>query len=206
MYQEIEHPLVAHKLTILRQRDTRPKEFRELAAELTMFVAYEALKHAAVEPIEIETPLTRMTGARLRHEIVIVPILRAGVGMLDPLLKLVPTARVGFLGMYRDPGTKLPCEYYAKLPPAVAHSLVFLVDPMLATGGSTNAAITCLKQEGFTAIVVISILAAPEGIAAVEAQHPDAQIFTACIDERLDENKYIVPGLGDAGDRLFGTR
>ncbi len=206
MHQQIDHPLVEHKLTILRQRDTRPKEFRELAGELTMFVAYEALKHADVEPVEVETPLARTTGSRLRHEIIIVPILRAGVGMLDALLTLVPTAKVGFLGMYRDPETKLPCEYYAKLPPPADNSLVFIVDPMLATGGSTNAAIRYLKGAGFPAIVVISIIAAPEGIAAVEREHPDARIFTAHIDERLDDHKYIVPGLGDAGDRLFGTR
>ena len=206
MYQQIDHPLIADKLTRLRQRDTQPKEFRELTAELTMLLAYEALKAAEIDPVDIETPLTRTTGSRLRHEIVIVPILRAGVGMLDALLKLVPAAKVGFLGMYRDPETKLPCEYYAKLPLPTANSLAIIIDPMLATGGSTNAAICYLKTAGFKTIVVVSILAAPEGITAVEADHPDVSIVTAAVDQCLDDHKYIVPGLGDAGDRLFGTR
>ena len=206
MYHEIKHPFLTHKLTALRDINTSHKEFRELSSEITMLICYEALKNIEVEDYEIETPMTRMIGKRMKNDIVIVPILRAGVGMLDGILKLVPNARVGFLGIYRDHDTKLPVEYYSKLPENLTNPLVFIIDPMLATGGSVVAAIDILKKQGYDHIVLISIISAPEGIKVVEKAHPDVQIFTGNVDDFLDENKYIVPGLGDAGDRLYGTK
>ncbi len=206
MYHEINHPFLKHKLTALRDENTRHKEFRELANEITMLICYEALKNIEVEDYEIRTPMGKMTGKRMSNEIVVVPILRAGVGMLDGILTLIPNARVGFVGMYRDHDTKQPVEYYSKLPEDMKNPLVFLIDPMLATGGSVVATIDLLKAKGFTNIVFISIISAPEGIKTVEDAHPDVQIFTGNVDEYLDINKYIIPGLGDAGDRLFGTK
>ncbi len=206
MYHEINHPFLKHKLTALRDENTKHKEFRELANEITMLICYEALKNIEIEDYEIKTPMCKMTGKRMSNEIVVVPILRAGVGMLDGILTLVPNARVGFVGMYRDHDTKQPVEYYSKLPEDVKNPLVFLIDPMLATGGSVVATIDLLKNKGFNNIVLISIISAPEGIKTVEAAHPDVQIFTGNVDEYLDNNKYIIPGLGDAGDRLFGTK
>ena len=206
MYHEIKHPFLTHKLTALRDVNTSHKEFRELSSEITMLICYEALKNIEVEDYEIKTPMTRMIGKRMKNDIVIVPILRAGVGMLDGILRLVPNARVGFLGIYRDHDTKLPVEYYSKLPENLTNPLVFIIDPMLATGGSVVAAIDILKKQGFDHIVLISIISAPEGIKVVEDAHPDVQIFTGNVDDFLDENKYIIPGLGDAGDRLYGTK
>jgi uracil phosphoribosyltransferase len=206
MYQEIKHPFLTHKLTALRDINTSHKEFRELASEITMLICYEALKNIEVEDYEIKTPMTVMTGKRVKNDIVVVPILRAGVGMLDGILSLVPNARVGFLGIYRDHDTKLPVEYYSKLPENLTNPLVFIIDPMLATGGSVVAAIDILKKQGYANIVLISIISAPEGIKVVEDAHPDVEIFTGSVDEYLDDNKYIVPGLGDAGDRLYGTK
>lgn len=206
MYHEIKHPFLTHKLTALRDINTSHKEFRELSSEITMLICYEALKNIEVEDYEIETPMIKMIGKRMKNDVVIVPILRAGVGMLDGILKLVPNARVGFLGIYRDHDTKLPVEYYSKLPENLTNPLVFIIDPMLATGGSVVAAIDILKKQGFDHIVLISIISAPEGIKVVEDAHPDVQIFTGNVDDFLDENKYIVPGLGDAGDRLYGTK
>ncbi|MFA5518316.1 MAG: uracil phosphoribosyltransferase [Spirochaetota bacterium] len=206
MYHEIKHPFLTHKLTALRDINTSHKEFRELSSEITMLLCYEALKNIEVEDYEIKTPMTKMIGKRMKNDIVIVPILRAGVGMLDGILKLVPNARVGFLGIYRDHDTKLPVEYYSKLPENLTNPLVFIIDPMLATGGSVVAAIDILKKQGFDHIVLISIISAPEGIKVVEDAHPDVQIFTGNVDDFLDENKYIIPGLGDAGDRLYGTK
>jgi uracil phosphoribosyltransferase len=206
MHLEVSHPVLQHKLTRLRDRGTGNKEFRELVNEITMLLAYEALKHVELEEVEIETPLARMTGRRIRHDIVIVPVLRAGIGMLNGICELVPTARVGFIGLYRDHETKLPVEYYVKLPPAENDPIVLLLDPMLATGGSTVAAIDLIKARGFHNILVVTLVSAPEGLAKVEAAHGDVAIYTASIDERLDANKYILPGLGDAGDRLFGTQ
>lgn len=206
MYHEIKHPFLTHKLTALRDVNTSHKEFRELSSEITMLICYEALKNIEVEDCEIQTPMTTMTGKRMKNDIVVVPILRAGVGMLDGILKLVPNARVGFLGIYRDHDTKLPVEYYSKLPENLVNPLVFIIDPMLATGGSVVAAIDILKKQGYDHIVLISIIAAPEGIKVVEDAHPDVQIFTGNVDDYLDDNKYIVPGLGDAGDRLYGTK
>ncbi len=206
MHQEINHPLLKHKLTALREENTNHKEFRELANEITMLICYEALKNIEVEDLEIKTPMTTMTGKKVKNDIVVVPILRAGVGMLDGILTLVPNAHVGFVGLYRDHDTKEPVEYYCKLPEKMKDPLVFIIDPMLATGGSAAATIDLLKREGFKNIVLIAIIAAPEGIETVESQHPDVPIFCGGVDERLDENKYIIPGLGDAGDRLFGTK
>lgn len=206
MHHVVAHPLVQHKLTALRDRHTGHKEFREVANELTMLLAYEALQHAALQEEPIETPLAETTGHRVKHDIVLVPVLRAGVGMLQGIQTLFPQARVGFIGVYRDHDTKMPVEYYAKLPEAKPDALAIIIDPMLATGGSMNATIELLKQHGFRSILVVSILSAPEGIAVVEEAHPDVTIYTGAVDDHLDENKYIIPGLGDAGDRLFGTR
>jgi len=206
MHHEINHPLLKHKLTALRDENTNHKEFRELANEITMLICYEALKNIEIEDYEIDTPLVKMTGKKVKNDIVVVPILRAGVGMLDGILTLVPNARVGFVGLYRDHDTKQPVEYYCKLPEQVKEPLVFIIDPMLATGGSANATIDLMKREGFNNIILVSIISSPEGVKAVEDEHPDVQIFTGNIDEKLDDNKYIIPGLGDAGDRLFGTK
>jgi uracil phosphoribosyltransferase len=185
----IEHPCVQHKLGIIRDVETGHKRFRELATEITKFVCYEALK----------------TCRQIDTDIVVVPILRAGVGMLEGILELVPTARVGFVGLYRDEKTKQPVTYYERFPRHIKGGTCIVIDPMLATGGSTVAAIDLLKQNGAANIVVICIVTCPEGIELVEAAHPDVPIYAAAIDEKLDERKYIVPGLGDAGDRLFGT-
>ncbi len=205
MHQAVDHPVLQHKLSYLRDKSTSNKDFRELTSEITMLLAYEALKHVELTPVEIETPIALMTAQRVKHDIVVIPVLRAGVGMLNSLCALMPTAKVGFIGLYRDHDTKQPVEYYVKLPPVTNNPIVILVDPMLATGGSTVAAINLIKREGFNRITVVSIVAAPEGLAAVESSHPDVQIYTAAIDDCLNENKYIVPGLGDAGDRIFGT-
>jgi len=206
MLYEIHHPLLQHKLTALRDQRTGCKEFRELASEITLLLAYEAFKGLEVVDCEIETPVAPMTGKRVRNDIVIVPVLRAGVGMLDGMLKLVPTAKVGFVGMYRDPDTKEPVEYYCKLPVDLVHPVAVVIDPMLATGGSLAATVDLIKREGIDQVVVISILAAPEGAAMMQTRHPDVPVYTAAVDERLNDHKYIVPGLGDAGDRLYGTR
>ncbi|NQU39437.1 MAG: uracil phosphoribosyltransferase [Lentisphaerae bacterium] len=205
MHEAVQHPILQHKLSYLRDKQTSNKEFRELISEITMLLAYEALKNVELTPVTIETPIASMTAQRVTHDIVIVPVLRAGVGMLNCLCDLIPTARVGFIGLYRDHDTKLPVEYYVKLPPVANDPIAILVDPMLATGGSTIAAIDLLKQEGFYNIIIVSIVSAPEGLEAVENAHPDVRIYTAAIDDCLNDNKYIVPGLGDAGDRIFGT-
>jgi uracil phosphoribosyltransferase len=206
MYHEISHPLVKHKLTVLRDVVTRHKQFRELVSEITMLIAYDAMKNLETVPISVNTPLAGTTGFKLKNDIVVIPILRAGVGMLDGMLNLVPNARVGFVGMYRDHVTKEPVSYYEKLPQDLNHPHFFIIDPMLATGGSIVASIDSLKEQGFDTITVISIISSPEGIRRLEESHPDVDIYTGSIDECLDENKYIIPGLGDAGDRLFGTK
>ncbi len=205
MDEEIRHPCVQHKLALIRHKDTGHKEFRELATEITMFVCYEALKTISLKDVEVETPLEIAHCHKIAEDIVVVPILRAGVGMLEGILSLVPSARVGFVGLYRDEVTKEPVTYYQRLPDQTKRGLCILVDPMLATGGSTTAAIDILKQKGARKIVVVCIVTCPEGLQRVEEAHPDVQIFAASIDERLDDNKFIVPGLGDAGDRLYGT-
>ena len=201
----IDHPCVQHKLAIIRDVDTGHKRFRELATEITKFVCYEALKNVKTKEVSVKTPVAEATCRKLDTDLVVVPILRAGVGMLEGILELVPTARVGFVGLYRDEETKLPVTYYERFPTQVKGGTCIIVDPMLATGESTAAAIDKLKDSGAGNIVVVCIVTCPEGIALVEEKHPDVPIFAAAIDEKLDERKYIVPGLGDAGDRLFGT-
>ena len=206
MHEEVKHPCVQHKLALIRDKDTGYKKFRELATEITMFLCYEALKEIEVKQVTVQTPLAEAAGHKIANELVVVPILRAGVGMLEGILDLVPTARVGFVGMYREAGTKKPVSYYHKLPKETDGGTCIVIDPMLATGGSTAATIDFLKEQGAATVVVICIVTCPEGIALVEAEHPEVKIYTASVDDHLDDRKYIVPGLGDAGDRLFGTR
>ena len=201
----IDHPCVQHKLGIIRDIETGHKRFRELATEITKFVCYEALKNIKTKEVIVETPVAKATCREIDTDIVVVPILRAGVGMLEGILELVPTARVGFVGLYRDEETKEPVTYYERFPPQIKGGTCIVIDPMLATGGSTVAALDLLKEQGADDIIVICIVTCPEGIAAVESAHPDVPIFAAAIDKELDERSYIVPGLGDAGDRLFGT-
>jgi uracil phosphoribosyltransferase len=206
MHEEVKHPCVQHKLALIRDEETGHKKFRELATEITMFLCYEALKKVRVRKVEVQTPVEKAECYKIDDDLVVVPILRAGVGMLEGILGLIPTARVGFLGMYRDEETKLPVAYYKKLPHQTEGGLCIIIDPMLATGGSTAAAIDVLKESGAKTIVVICIVTCPEGLEMVEKAHPDVEIYTASIDHHLNDHKYIVPGLGDAGDRLFGTR
>jgi len=206
MHEEVKHPCVQHKLALIRDENTGYKKFRELATEITMFLCYEALKEIEVKQVTVKTPLAEAAGHKIANELVVVPILRAGVGMLEGILDLVPTARVGFVGMYREPETKKAVSYYHKLPTETDGATCIIIDPMLATGGSMSATIEFLKEHGAESIVVVCIVTCPEGIAAIEAEHPDVKIYTASVDDRLDDRKYILPGLGDAGDRLFGTR
>jgi len=205
MHIQIDHPCVQHKLSLIRDVATGHKKFRELATEITEFVCYEALKNIKTREVEIETPIEVATCRKIDQDIVVVPVLRAGVGMLEGILELVPTARVGFVGLYRDEETKQPVSYYERFPPQAKNGICIIIDPMLATGGSTVAAIERLKDYGAKDIIVICIVTCPEGLALVEEKHPDVPVYTAAIDNYLNENKYIVPGLGDAGDRLFGT-
>ena len=204
---EVDHPLVRHKLGLLRDVTTTTQMFRQLVNELTLLLTYEATKTLADEPVEIETPLERMAARRISgKKVAVCPILRAGVGMLDGVLSLIPGARVGFIGLYRDEETLQPIEYYVKLPNDVADRDVLLLDPMLATGNSTAAAVETVKAAGATSVRVIALIATPEGIARVVDEHPDVSIVVASIDRGLNEKGYIVPGLGDAGDRLYGTK
>lgn len=206
MYTEVRHPLVQHKLSLVRDKATGSKLFRELIGEISKFLAYEALREIPTSPVAVETPLETAQCHCVTSEIVLVPILRAGIGMLDALTDLVPNARIGFLGMYRDPTTSEPIEYYAKLPGASDDSVAIVIDPMLATGGSSAAAIKLLKEKGFRKIIFICIVSCPEGLATIGRAHPDVPIYTACVDRQLNSHNYILPGLGDAGDRLFGTK
>ncbi|MDR7543391.1 MAG: uracil phosphoribosyltransferase [Armatimonadota bacterium] len=202
-----DHPLIRHKLTILRDRQTGHKEFREITEELAMLMAYEATRHHPVREVEVQTPLATTTGWSIAgQEIAVIPILRAGLVMETAISRLIPTARVGHIGIYRDHDTLQPVSYYAKLPPDIADRQAMILDPMLATGGSTVAAIDILKRAGCKAIKVMAIIAAPEGVKKVHDAHPDVDIFTAAVDSHLNDKGYIVPGLGDAGDRLFGTK
>lgn len=205
MAELIDHPCVQHKLAVIRDVETGHKRFRELATEITKFVCYEALKNIKTKEVTVQTPVAEATCRKLDTDLVVIPILRAGVGMLEGILELVPTARVGFVGLYRDEETKLPVTYYERFPPQIKGGTCIIIDPMIATGGSTAAAIDKLKESGAENIVVVCIVTCPEGIALVEGEHPDVPIYAAAIDVELNEKKYIVPGLGDAGDRLFGT-
>lgn len=205
MAELIDHPCVQHKLAIIRDVDTGHKRFRELATEITKFICYEALKNIKTKQVTVQTPVAEAICHKIDTDLVVVPILRAGVGMLEGILELVPTARVGFIGLYRDEETKLPVTYYERFPVQIRGGTCIIIDPMIATGGSMVAAIDKLKQNGAKSIVVVCIVTCPEGIELVESAHPDVPIYAAAIDEKLNEKKYIVPGLGDAGDRLFGT-
>ena len=203
----LDHPLLRHKLTLLRDKHTTTGQFRQVAREVSLLIAYEVTRDLPLEPIEIDTPLERMQTEHLAgKKLCIVSILRAGNGILDGMLDLVPSARVGHIGLYRDPATLQPVEYYLKLPTDVADRLVILVDPMLATGHSAVAAASRLKQSGVTAMKFVCLLAAPEGVVTLTQAHPDLPVFTAAIDRELDSHGYIRPGLGDAGDRFYGTR
>ena len=202
----IDHPLITHKLSIMRNRKTGSKDFRELLNEIAMLMGYEVFRDLPLEEITIETPITKMKAKMVSgRKLAIVPILRAGLGMVDGLQNLVPVAKVGHIGMYRDPETHKPVEYYCKLPTDIEERLVVLVDPMLATGSSAVDALCKLKEHGCRNIRFMCLVAAPEGVKAVQEAHPDVDIYTAALDECLNEHAYIVPGLGDAGDRIFGT-
>ena len=203
----IDHPLVHHKLSILRSKDTPVKEFRELIGEIAGLMCYEATRNLPTEEILVETPITTAKCKQLAgKKMAIVPILRAGLGMVDTMVALIPSAKIGHIGLYRDPETHLPVEYYCKLPDDIGNRQVFVVDPMLATGGSAIAAIDFLKQHGCKAITMMNIIGCPEGVKAVSEAHPDVDIYLAALDEKLNDHAYIVPGLGDAGDRIFGTK
>lgn len=202
-----DHPLIQHKTTILRKKSTTNKEFRELVEEITMLMTYEALRDLPLEDVEIETPIKKTTQKMIKgKKLAIVPILRAGLGMVNGMAKLVPSAKIGHIGMYRDEVTMQPHEYYCKLPKDIDKRLIVVVDPMLATGGSAIDAIGQIKSYGGKQIKFLCLIAAPEGIKALTEAHPDVEIYCANVDEYLNENCYIVPGLGDAGDRIFGTK
>ena len=201
----LNHPLVTHRVTLMRDRTTPPKLFRELVGELTEFLAYEALRDVRLREVDVVTPVAETRGAVVDDRIVLVPILRAGMGMLDAMLRVLPYAKVGVLGMQRNEATAEPVPYYAKVPPARGGELAVVIDPMLATGGSACDAVAQLKTLGYRRITFLNLIAAPEGLAAFEKAHPDVAVYTAAKDERLNAQFYIVPGLGDAGDRIFGT-
>lgn len=201
-----EHPLIKHKMALLRDKETGTKEFKELIGEVALLLTYEATRDLPLVEVKVETPITMADCQMVAKKIAIVPILRAGVGMADGMQTLLPTAKVGHIGLYRDPETLIPVEYYCKLPVDIAESEVLLVDPMLATGGTAEAAIGFLKERGAKKITMLCILAAPDGVKAVQAAHGDVDIYTAAYDSYLNDHGYIVPGLGDAGDRIFGTK
>ena len=203
----VDHPLIQHKLTIMRDKNTSSKDFSQLLDEISMLMGYEITRNLPLEDVEIETPIQTATFKRIAgKKLAIVPILRAGLGMVDGLLRLVPVARVGHIGLYRDPDTHLPVEYYCKMPPDIGERLVIVVDPMLATGGSAADAITMVKAKGATNVLLMCLVAAPEGVKKVQDAHPDVDIYCAALDEKLNDHAYIIPGLGDAGDRIFGTK
>ena len=204
---ELNHPLIQHKLAILRNRKTGVKEFRELVSEIAGLMCYEATRNLRTEEVMVQTPVAMAKCRKLAgKKLAIIPILRAGLGMVDAMLDLIPSAKVGHIGLYRDPETHMPVEYYCKLPEDIGNRQVFVVDPMLATGGSAIAAIDFLKKHGCKQIIMMNIIGCPEGVAAVQEAHPDVDIYVASIDEKLNDHAYIVPGLGDAGDRIFGTK
>ena len=203
----MDHPRIQHKLTIMRDKNTGTKEFRELVGEIGMLMCYEATRDLPLKEVEIETPVavakTKVISGR---KLAFVPILRAGLGMVDGVMRMVPAAKIGHIGMYRDPETHMPVEYYCKLPSDIGERDVIVLDPMLATGGSAIDAIAQIKSKGAKSVRFMCIIAAPEGLAALQEAHPDVQIYIGAVDEKLNEHKYIVPGLGDAGDRIFGTK
>ena len=204
---ELNHPLIQHKLAILRNRKTGVKEFRELVSEIAGLMCYEATRNLRTEEVMVQTPVAMAKCRKLAgKKLAIIPILRAGLGMVDSMLDLIPSAKVGHIGLYRDPETHQPVEYYCKLPEDIGNRQVFVVDPMLATGGSAIAAIDFLKKRGCKYITMMNIIGCPEGVKAVQDAHPDVDMYLAAIDEKLNEHAYIVPGLGDAGDRIFGTK
>ena len=203
----MDHPLIQHKIGIMRRQDTGSKEFRTLVSEVAMLECYEATRDLELRDVEIETPICKTTVKELKgKKLAVVPILRAGLGMVEGMLEMIPAAKVGHIGLYRDPETAEPVEYYCKLPADCANREVFVVDPMLATGGSAVAALQMLKDKGVKNIRFMCIIAAPEGVKRLQEAHPDVDLFIGALDERLNEKKYIVPGLGDAGDRIFGTK
>lgn len=204
---EMSHPLIQHKLSILRDKNTGAKEFREVAKEISMLMGYEVTRDLPLEEVEIETPVCKtMTKVIAGRKLGIVPILRAGLGMVDGFLSLIPSAKVGHIGLYRDPETLEPVEYYCKLPTDVTERELIVVDPMLATGGSAIMTIDLIKRKGVTQIKLACLIGCPEGVKAVQEAHPDVDIYIASVDEKLNDHAYIVPGLGDAGDRLYGTK
>ena len=203
----MDHPLIQHKIGIMRRQDTGSKEFRTLVSEVAMLECYEATRDLELRDVEIETPICKTTVKELKgKKLAVVPILRAGLGMVEGMLEMIPAAKVGHIGLYRDPETAEPVEYYCKLPADCANREVFVVDPMLATGGSAVSALQMLKDKGVKNIRFMCIIAAPEGVKRLQEAHPDVDLFVGALDERLNEKKYIVPGLGDAGDRIFGTK
>ena len=199
------HPLIQHKISMLRMVQTSTKDFRQLVNEIALLIGYEATRDLPLVDVEIETPLMKTIGKELPKQVCLVPILRAGLGMVDAMLSLLPAARVGHIGLYRDPKTMKPVEYYCKLPPDVAQREVIILDPMLATGGSASAAIGFIKQRGAKVIKMVNIIGAPEGAEVIFREHPDVDIYLGSMDQGLNDHAYILPGLGDAGDRLFGT-
>ena len=203
----MDHPLIEHKISYIRSKDVGTKEFREVIGEIAQLMCYEATRDLKMKEVEIETPVARTTGRVLDgKKLAIVPILRAGIGMVDGMLSLIPAAKVGHIGLYRDPETLEPVEYYCKLPSDCEERQVFVVDPMLATGGSSAAAVSMLKEKGVKNIRFLCIIAAPEGVECMREEHPDVDLYIGALDERLNDHGYIVPGLGDAGDRIFGTK
>ncbi len=203
----IDHPLIQHKLTIMRNKNTSSKDFRELLDEISMLMGYEITRNLPLKDVEIETPIERAAFKMIAgKKLAIVPILRAGLGMVDGLLRLVPVARVGHIGLYRDPDSHEPVEYYCKMPPDIDKRFVIVVDPMLATGGSASDAISMVKAKGAKNIVLMCLVSAPDGVKKVQDTHPDVDIYTAALDRELNDHAYILPGLGDAGDRIFGTK
>ena len=204
---ELNHPLIQHKLAILRNENTGVKEFRELVSEIAGLMCYEATRNLPTEEVEVQTPVAVAKCKMLAgKKLAIIPILRAGLGMVDSMVDMIPSAKVGHIGLYRDPETHMPVEYYCKLPEDIGARQVFVVDPMLATGGSAIAAIDFLKKHGCKQIIMMNIIGCPEGVKAVQEAHPDVDIYLASIDEKLNDHAYIIPGLGDAGDRIFGTK
>ena len=203
----MDHPLIQHKIGLIRRKDTGSRDFRALISEIAMYMCYEATRDLKLQDVEIETPICKMVGKELSgKKLAVVPILRAGLGMVDGMLSMIPAAKVGNIGLYRDPETYEPVEYYCKLPTDCDEREVFVVDPMLATGGSSVAAIQMLKEKGVKHIRFMCIIAAPEGVERMQKEHPDVDIYIGALDEKLNEHKYIIPGLGDAGDRIFGTK